>query len=76
MEPPRCGGLPGTGWHVITYARTSAGPSLTIDGTVVDTGTKKTGVISNTTPMTVAGKLHCKCDFWTGQVDYIKVEVR
>jgi len=66
--------LAGTGWHRVTCARTSAGMSLVIDRKTVEVATKKTGYIANTTPMSIGGKLNCKCDYWTGDIDWVVVK--
>jgi len=65
--------LTGTGWHIVTCAKVSGMLQLIIDGKTVDTGTKHLGPITNTTPMSIGGKLHCTCDYWTGKVDYVVV---
>jgi hypothetical protein len=37
-----------------------------------------TGTISNTSTLSIAGKLNCDqvkitCDYWTGQMDYVQI---
>ena len=65
-------------WHVVTCARNGNQVSLTVDGDVVATTTGNTGTISNTRPLTIAGKLDCDqitttCDYFTGDIDYITI---
>lgn len=65
-------------WHIAICARTAKALTLTIDGTVVGTAKGSTGSISNTRPLTIAGKLNCDqvkttCDYYTGDIDYIKI---
>lgn len=65
-------------WHVAQCARTATGLTLTIDGSVVDTAKGSSGTISNPRPITIGGKLECDqvkttCDYFTGDVDYIKI---
>jgi len=66
--------LTGTGFHTVTCAKVSGKLQLIIDGKTVDQGTKVLGPITNVTPMTVGGKLHCNCDYWTGKVDWLVVK--
>ena len=59
-------------------ARTSTGLTLQIDGSVVATAKGSTGKISNTRPISIAGKLNCDqvtttCDYFTGDIDYVKI---
>ena len=63
-------------WHVARCARTSTGLTLTIDGKVVDTASGSSGNITNTRPISIAGKINCDqvtttCDYFTGDIDYI-----
>jgi hypothetical protein len=65
-------------WHVARCTRTSTGLTLSIDGSVVATASGSSGTISNTRPVTIAGKLNCDqvnttCDYFTGDIDYIKI---
>ena len=59
-------------------ARTSNKLTLSVDGQVVKTASGSLGTISNSRPITVAGKLQCDqitttCDYYTGDIDYIKI---
>jgi concanavalin A-like lectin/glucanase superfamily protein len=65
-------------WHVVTCTRTSTGLTLTVDGKVVATAKGNTGNVSNTRPITIAGKLNCDnikttCDYYTGDIDWVKL---
>jgi len=65
-------------FHTAICARTAKALTLTIDGSVVATANGSTGTISNTRPITIAGKINCDqvkttCDYYTGDIDYIKI---
>ncbi len=65
-------------WHTAVCARTSNKLTLSVDGQVVKTASGSLGTISNSRPITVAGKLQCDqitttCDYYTGDIDYIKI---
>ena len=65
-------------WHVARCSRTSTGVTLTIDGKLVDTASGGSGTISNTRPLSIAGKINCDqitvtCDYFTGDIDYITI---
>jgi hypothetical protein len=65
-------------WHVATCTRTATGLTLNIDGSVVATAKGSSGTISNSRPITIAGKLACDqvkttCDYFTGDIDYIRI---
>jgi Concanavalin A-like lectin/glucanases superfamily len=67
------------GWHTITCARTSTGLSMTVDGVVTGRKNGPTGTISNTSPLSIAGKLTCDqvkvtCDYWAGEIDYVTIQ--
>jgi len=66
-------------WHLINCTRTSTGLTLSVDGNVVATAKGSTGTISNSRPVTIGGKLNCDqitttCDYFTGDIDYIRLE--
>ena len=65
-------------WHIAQCARTANALTLTIDGTVVATAHGSTGNISNTRPISIAGKLNCDqvkttCDYYTGDIDWVRI---
>jgi len=65
-------------WHTARCERTSTGLVLTIDG-VTHTTSGKTGSISNTRPISIAGKVNCdqtsiSCDYFTGDIDFVRIE--
>ncbi len=65
-------------WHVLRCARTRASLSLTVDGSTKSVS-GQTGSISNPNPLTIGGKLNCDqlettCDYFTGDIDYVKIE--
>jgi hypothetical protein len=66
-------------WHVVTCTRTATQVSVTVDGTVVGAIAHATGDISNTWPLSIGGKARCNqvtvfCDYFTGQIDYVKIQ--
>jgi hypothetical protein len=66
-------------WHVVRCERTATGVTLTVDGVVVGQAVHATGTISNSSPLTVGGKLSCDnvtitCDYFSGDIDYLVIE--
>jgi hypothetical protein len=66
-------------WHVITCTRTATQVQMIVDGKVTATLKHATGTISNTKPLTIAGKGNCDqvsvtCDYWVGQMDYVQIQ--
>jgi len=66
-------------WHVVRCERTSSSVTMTVDGRVTGRNRNPTGTIANTRPLTIAGKLNCDqvnttCDYFAGDLDYLKIE--
>lgn len=70
-------------WHTLRCERTTDGVRVTLDAGTPDEATKfirgTLGNINNTNPFMIGGKLYCQmegvtCDFFRGQLDYVKVE--
>jgi hypothetical protein len=66
-------------WHTIRCERTAAGVTMTVDGVVRNTAKGRTGNISNSTRLTIAGKGSCDqisvtCDYWVGDIDWVRIE--
>ena len=66
-------------WHVVTCERTATRLTMTIDNTRTRKANGPTGSISNNVPLTIAGKKNCDqiettCDYFAGEIDYIKIE--
>ncbi len=66
-------------WHTVRCERTSDRVTLTIDGTLTRRGLGPTGSISNNVPLSIAGKTACDqievtCDYFAGDIDYVKIE--
>jgi hypothetical protein len=66
-------------WHTITCTRTATQVSMTVDGVVTMTLTHATGTISNSWPLTIAGKGSCDqvkvtCDYWVGEIAYVEIQ--
>jgi hypothetical protein len=66
-------------WHTVRCERTPAMVVMTVDGVVTSRNHNPTGTIANTRPLTIAGKLTCDqveitCDYFAGDIDYVKIE--
>jgi Laminin G domain len=66
-------------WHTVRCERTASMVTMIIDGVVTGRNRNATGTISNTRPVTVAGKGNCDqveitCDYFAGEIDYVKIE--
>ncbi len=66
-------------WHTVRCAREGNQVSMTIDGTTTITKSGSTGSITNTVPLTIGGKSNCDqghvtCDYFTGEIDWLKIE--
>jgi hypothetical protein len=66
-------------WHTVRCERTSAMVTMLVDGNVTSRTRNATGTIANTRPMTIAGKGNCDqvaitCDYFSGDIDYVKIE--
>jgi hypothetical protein len=66
-------------WHTARCERAANRLTLTIDGALVATSNGTTGTISNSRPISIAGKVNCDqqtitCDYFTGDIDYIRIE--
>jgi hypothetical protein len=66
-------------WHTVRCERTSTKVTMTIDGTTTITANGQSGSITNTVPLTIAGKSNCDqvnttCDYFTGDIDWVKIE--
>jgi hypothetical protein len=66
-------------WHTVRCERTSSMVTMLVDGNVTSRNRNATGTIANTRPMTIAGKGNCDqvaitCDYFSGDIDYVKIE--
>ena len=67
-------------WHTVRCEKTVDRVTMTIDNTIVVQSSRGTiGSISNTIPLTIAGKSNCDqievtCDYFAGEIDYIRIE--
>ncbi len=66
-------------WHVVNCTRTATAVTMTVDGVQVAKIAHATGNISNTKPLSIAGKNSCDqitvtCDYWAGQIDYVQIQ--
>jgi hypothetical protein len=66
-------------WHTVRCERTSSSVTMYIDGQRTGRNTNPTGTIANTRPVTIAGKGTCDqveitCDYFSGDIDYVKIE--
>ena len=53
--------------------------TMIIDGVVTGRNRNASGTIANTRPVTVAGKGNCDqveitCDYFSGDIDYVRIE--
>ena len=66
-------------WHTITCRRAGNEVSITVDGAVRRAG-GATGRIDNNYPLAIGGKTSCDggvtvgCDYWVGEMGYLRVE--
>ena len=72
-------GAPGGYWHTVRCERTPSMVTMIIDGVVTSRNRNATGNISNTRPVTIAGKGNCDqveitCDYFSGDIDYVRIE--
>jgi hypothetical protein len=66
-------------WHTVRCERTSSMVTMRVDGVVTGRNRNATGTIANTRPVTIAGKGNCDqveitCDYFSGDLDYVKIE--
>jgi hypothetical protein len=65
-------------WHTVKCVHTATKVETWVDGVRVGVKKGATGPIDNTKPFTVGGKLNCDqvhvtCDYFSGDVDYVKI---
>jgi hypothetical protein len=68
-------------WHVVTCTRYADGVALVIDGRKVAGRWGATGRIANSWPLSIGGKTTCDqrtvgCDYFAGDLDYVRVDAR
>ena len=66
-------------WHTVRCERTATMVTMIIDGVVTMRNRNRTGTIANTRPLTIAGKGNCDqveitCDYFVGDLDYVRIE--
>ena len=67
-------------WHTVRCEKTVDRVTMTIDGTTITRSSRRfIGPISNTTPLTLAGKGTCDqitvtCDYFVGDIDWVRIE--
>jgi hypothetical protein len=66
-------------WHVVRCERTATQVALYVDGVLIGATVHATGNISNTTPLTIGGKLNCDnititCDYFAGDIDNVTIQ--
>ncbi len=68
-------------WHTVRCEKTADRVTMTIDGSVTTQSARGViGPISNTWPLSIAGKWNCNqdtvtCDYFAGDIDWIRIEV-
>jgi Concanavalin A-like lectin/glucanases superfamily len=65
-------------WHTLTCVREPSRVTMYIDGVFHKRRNAASGVIDNTIPMTIGGKINCDqvvttCDYFSGNIDYVKI---
>ncbi len=65
-------------WHVVRCVRTATDLSMYVDGALRSHASKPSGTINNTKPWTIGGKSSCNgstvtCDYFAGDIDYVKL---
>jgi hypothetical protein len=65
-------------WHVVRCVKTATRVSEYVDGVLRATKNGSTGPINNASPWAVGGKTSCDqvtvtCDYYSGDIDYIKI---
>jgi Concanavalin A-like lectin/glucanases superfamily len=65
-------------WHVLTCTRTSTRVTMFVDGVEVNHQNGSSGVINNSVPWVVGGKISCDqiettCDYFSGEIDWIRI---
>jgi hypothetical protein len=66
-------------WHTVRCERSASSVVMTVDGAVTGRNRNATGTIANTRPLTIAGKTNCDqvditCDYFAGDIDYVKID--
>jgi hypothetical protein len=66
-------------WHVVRCVATPTDVKLYVDGVYKGRNTGTTGAIANAVPLQVGGKINCDqeettCDYYSGDVDYLRIE--
>ena len=65
-------------WHTLTCVREPSRVTMYVDGAFMSRKNGFTGVIDNSIPMTIGGKINCNqttitCDYFSGMIDYIRI---
>jgi hypothetical protein len=65
-------------WHVLLCVKTATSVTFYVDGVKQGTKTGPMGDVNNSLPLTIGGKPNCDqvkvtCDYFGGQVDYVKI---
>jgi hypothetical protein len=65
-------------WHVLTCVKTATSVTIFVDGVQNHRQNGNTGVINNSIPYTVGGKINCDqieitCDYFSGDIDYVRI---
>jgi len=68
-------------WHVVRCTRYADGVALVIDGSKVAGRWGPTGRIDNSWPLSIGGKTVCDqetvgCDYFAGDLDYVRIDAR
>ena len=72
------GALDDGSWHTLSCVLDSTGVTMYVDGQYQSKKAGSPGLIDNSLPVTVGGKINCDqvnvtCDYYTGQIDRIRI---
>jgi hypothetical protein len=69
-------------WHTVRCDRTPSSVTMYVDGEKIRRTNHSTGNLNNTKPWTIGGKLNCdtaagssadSCDYFAGEIDYVRL---
>lgn len=67
-------------WHTVRCERTSDQVTMVVDKTYRRKAIGRTGRVHNDVPLTIGGKMNCDqvdvgCDYFVGDIDYVRIQV-
>jgi hypothetical protein len=66
-------------WHTVVCENTGTKIGMGVDGGPMRWVVKQTGTINNSKPLSIGGKSSCDqvtitCDYFAGDIDYIRIQ--